>query len=32
MESMETGYFLLLNFCLGVSVRGGVCVRTSEKG
>lgn len=32
MEGMETGSFLLPNFCLGVGIRGEVCVRTPEEG
>ena len=31
MEGMETGSFLLPNFCLEVSIKGGVCVRNSEE-
>ena len=32
MEGMGTRSFLLLNFCSGVSIRGGICVRNSEEG
>lgn len=32
MEGKETESFLLPNFCLGVNIRGGVCVRTPEEG
>lgn len=31
MEGMETGSFLLPNFCLGVSTEGGMCVGTQRR-